>query len=325
MRLNSLLLTIGFGFSGAGVLFIPATHASEVPAQLNVPGFAGCLAEPLGHRAIESPVIRRAYSLGATDGLLLYLSVYPGVRPAGPLGWWLQDQAHQAWQTGLERAEEKLLPVLLEAAERSEREGSFEGSLTPGTLFANALESCRRFGPQAGVLEDDPLCAAVISHNALRTLGRHRRAVGVDPRLNRTVDLNPDWFKLRRGFWLERIPFIQMALLPLRPSGEGDRFGEWYHFFGILAFGLRDHAVNGNLRQTWLAVRMNQVLNPVLAGGFEEPEKARLDRDSAGVVASLLFAPRFSVRGDCEQDRDLYVAIERDGFRLSLQEPRNPR
>ena len=210
--------------------------------------------------------------------------------------------------------------MLLDAAEASEREGSREGVLAPGTLYAGALDACRKFGPRADVLREDPLCAAVISHNALRTLGRHRRAVGIDPRLQRTVDLNPTWFKFKRRFWLERIPAIREALMPLRLSGEGDRFGEWYHFFGILAFGLRDQAVNHNLSQTWLAVRMNQVLNPVLAGGFEEPEKARLDRDSAGVVASLLYSSHILVPGNCERDRSLYVAGGTDGAARVVQE-----
>ena len=321
MRFNSLIPIASVILAS----LLPAHAAAQVPAQLNVPGFAACLSEPLEYLPVDISGMRAAHGLGPTDGLLLYLSVYPGVRPGGGLGWWVQDQAHDKWQTQFERAEEELLSVLLDAAEASEGEGGREGILTPGTLFAGALDACRRHGPQALILHDDPLCAAVISHNALRTLGRHRRALGVDPWLRRTVDLNPGWFKLRRRFWLVRIPAIQRALLPLRASGEGDRFGEWYHFFGILAFGLRDYAVNHNLQQTWLAVRMNQVLNPILAGGFEEPEKARLDRDSAGVVASMVYGLRFPVGGDCKRDRSLYVAGGMEPGVLAAQENLGPR
>ena len=305
-----ILMVLGFGTGIA-----PGATASDatVPPQLNVPGFAACLREPLKGRTPDFRTLTVSHALGATDGLLLYLSVYPGVRPAGRMGWVVQQAAHRYWQTALESAEERLLPLLLDAADQAEYNGDSSGVLTPGVLFDFALQACREAGARSAAVVDDPLCAAVISHNVLRTLGRNHRAVGADPWLGRVVDLNPDWFQRDRANWLREIPRIQVALIPLRADSQGDRYGEWYHFFGILAFGLRDQAVHGDLMQTWLAVRMNQVLNPILAGGAEEPEKARLDRDSAQVVAAFVGGRGAGgVVGDCEFDSSSYVA---SGFR----------
>ena len=279
------------------------------PAQLNVQGFASCLQDSLADRPVDLRSLRTVHQLGATDGLLLYLSVYPGVRPGGRAGWLLQQTAHFYWQTSLEAAEGRLLERLLEAVEQSESTATCDVFLTPGELFRVALESCRENPPwgRGWNSDADPLCASVVAHNVLRTLGRHRRAIGVDPWLQQTTDLNPQWFQRDRSYWLKKIPRIQQVLIPLRSDGEGDRYGEWYHFFGILAFGLRDQAVNGNLTQTWIAVRMNQLLNPILAGGEEEPEKARLDRDTARVVGALLQPVVLRASGDCRTDSRLYV------------------
>jgi len=287
--------------------------SSSVPAQLNILGFAGCLKDALPEP--QTPIAFRAlkthHRLGSTDGLLLFLSVYPGVRPAGQAGWAIQQSAHHYWQTAFEPTEELFLDVLLQAAEEVEQRLVFGQSfLTPGRVFQAALEACRMSPPlwrQNPAPASDPLCAAVVAHNVFRTLGRSHRAVAVDPWSRRQVDLNPTWFKSDRFFWKNRIPYIQSSLIALRADGQGDRYGEWYHFFGILAFGLRDYAVNKNITQTRIAARMNQVLNPILAGGEEEPEKARLDRDSAEVVA-LLTSPRFRpyVSG-CDHDAARYV------------------
>jgi hypothetical protein len=305
------LFVISFSASLGQVDAIAAQAAeATVPPQLNVPGFASCLREPMGGRIPDFRALSVAHGLGATDGLLLYLSVYPGVRPAGRAGWLVQQAAHRIWQTALESAEERLLSLLLDAADQAEFHGDSGGVLTPGVLFDFALDACRVAGPRSTVLSGDPLCAAVISHNVLRTLGRHHRAVGIDPWSGKSVDLNPGWFGRDRTRWLFDIPRIQVALIPLRADGQGDRYGEWYHFFGILAFGLRDQAVHGDLVQTWLAVRMNQVLNPILAGGAEEPEKARLDRDSAHVVAAFVRGPVGGAGGGCDSDPTSYVASE---------------
>jgi hypothetical protein len=280
---------------------------------LNIPGFAGCLKSALPHSSQPIPfrTLKTHHRLGATDGLLLYLSVYPGVRPAGQAGWTIQQAAHHYWQTAFEPAEEVFLEFLLEAADEVERSLVFGQSfLTPGRVFQAALEACRLSPPlwrQDPAPESDPLCAAVVAHNVFRTLGRSPRAVALDPWSRRQVDLNPAWFQSDRFFWKNRLPYIQSALIALRADGQGDRYGEWYHFFGILAFGLRDYAVNKNITQTRLAARMNQVLNPILAGGAEEPEKARLDRDSAEVVALLTSSGFRTYPADCERDASRYV------------------
>ena len=73
----------------------------------------------------------------------------------------------------------------------------------------------------------------------------------------------------------------------MRKDGA-EKFGEWYHFFGILAFSVRELAVNGSVDAVESAVRWNRRLNPILAGDFEEPEKARLDEDSVKVSEELV-------------------------------------
>jgi hypothetical protein len=268
-----------------------AAHAA-VPPQLNVSGFAYCLAQEAPR--VDLGAEARDNGFSATDGLLLYLSVYPGKRFPAPIGN-LQESAHERWAVALEPRERQL------AASLAARLGEAPESVAPAPFFGEALGAC-----DGGVF-----CAALISHNVLRTLGRHAQAIYQDPLTGATRDLNPAWFTDDREAWLGRIPGLQPLLLNLRPDHGGDGWGEWYHFFGVLAFAIHElalHSPAAGIGNVEIVVRLNELLNPLLAGGPESPEKARLDRDSVAVDWSFVSGEGRSPAGSCD-DRASYVAF----------------
>lgn len=60
------------------------------------------------------------------------------------------------------------------------------------------------------------------------------------------VDYAPAWLVANETYWLaEFAPMLQASLLPLRNDGGGDGWGEWYHAFGLLAFGFQQAALFG--------------------------------------------------------------------------------
>ena len=255
-----------------------AARVSEEP-QLAVAPFAGCLASEAPTLSWRALAVRHA--LSKQDGFLTFLSVYPN-RRIPLLDRLKQEPAHRRWQVAFEAAEERLVTQLYLLS---------EAPLLPGPVFHEALAACR--ASRLAVVSDDVLCATLILHNALRTMGRHAQAV-----LDETQDLNPHWYRANPAFWNEVFPLIQSSLISLRPDGRGDRFGEWYHFFGILAFAVHEAALRGaddapepeDLWLAELATQANRVLNPLLAGGQEAPEKARLDLDSLEVAKAWFFA-----------------------------------
>jgi hypothetical protein len=152
-------------------------------------------------------------------------------------------------------------------------------------------------------------CAALISHNVLRTLGRHAQATYQDPRTGETHDLNPAWFRSDQPLWEAQLPALQSLLVNIRPDRGGDGWGEWYHFFGILAYTVHELSLNQGLSHVDLVVKLNELLNPLLAGGPESPEKSRLDRDSVLVDWSFLRCEGLAQAGSCDE-RVSYVALE---------------
>lgn len=96
--------------------------------------------------------------------------------------------------------------------------------ILPPALFGAADTHCAAAFPGA-----EPLCAAIVCHNVLRTLGRFASEVD-----SHGVDYNPAWFAARRAYWQARAPGIEAALLDLR-SVPGERWGTWYHSFGVRA------------------------------------------------------------------------------------------
>ena len=75
-----------------------------------------------------------------------------------------------------------------------------------------------------------------------------------------------------------------------------ERWGCWYHSFGLMAFGVHEMSLNPNIGhyETKFAVLMEVLLNTAIAGAPENKVKAQVDRDTVEVIFDLLtnnFAP----------------------------------
>lgn len=249
-------------FFKIAVVFFSISATAATPEQLNIDGFAGCLTQEFQRIDFTSTIIEN--KLHPADLLLPYLAVYSGKRPPliGPIAQsrWSEDYAH---------AEEALAKRIYQASSRSE-------AILPNLIYREALQSCSK---------EDAFCAALIAHNVLRTLGRSETAIRVNPITKEISDLNPQWFKKDRAQWLARAQEIQKNMISLHRDGSRDKWGDNYHFFGLLTFSIHERALYKNVSSAWLVARMNQVLNPVLAGGPEDPGKARIDRDSIEVAS----------------------------------------
>ncbi|MGZ3699765.1 MAG: hypothetical protein ACXWP5_16725, partial [Bdellovibrionota bacterium] len=147
----------------------------------------------------------------------------------------------------------------------------------PSQLFGEAFSIC-----------GDVFCAALISHTVLRTLGRSETGFYTDPLTGEVHDENPKWVRDRPDFWKTAAAEIQGSLTPLRGDERGDGFGEWYHFFGVLTFSVHEMTLHGNLKEVVFAVKSGTFLNPILAGGKEDPVKVQLDHDSIAVSGIYL-------------------------------------
>jgi hypothetical protein len=285
MKRASFLILLG----AQSALAAPAAApADTVPAQLNVGGFAYCLAQEAPRFDLDAE--RESFRFNELDLLLLYLSVYPGKRIPG-LAERLQDPAHARWTVAFETRERRL-------AEKLRARLASQATIAPSRFFRDALDSC----------DGSPFCAALISHNVLRTLGRHEQAIFRDRASGQERDLNPEWFKAERELWLIQIPMLQKILMSLRPDNLGDGWGEWYHFFGVLSFAIHEMALRQGMQNVDFVVRLNELLNPLLAGGPEGAAKARLDRDSVRVDWELIRGEGLSSPGSCDE-RSSYVAL----------------
>ncbi len=250
-------------------ILFSASGLAAVPQQLNTEGFASCLAAELPQVGFVSSVIRNILYPG--DMLLPYLALYSGKR-LPVVGGIVQYR----WSGDYASEEESLARRLYERATGAH-------TLLPNVIYQEALKSCG---------SDDAFCASLIAHNVLRTLGRSETAIQVNPVTKKATDLNATWFKQNRQAWLQRAQKIQQSMMSLHKDGSDDRWGDNYHFFGLLTFSIHEKAIYNNVSSAWLVARLNQVLNPLLAGGAENPEKARIDRDSI-TVASSYFSKSF--------------------------------
>ncbi len=268
----------------AALLSLSLGAQSAQARQLNIDGFAQCLREK---QAVNWNVIESGYSFGPLDLLLPFLAVYPGTRAPEPLALF-QDAANDQWSTQWEKTESELA-----------RQVVLHPPRFPTDLLGTALGVC----PPA-----DLFCAALMSHNVLRTLGRYPQGERHHPD-GAVTDYNPEWFKKNRGDWVAALPSIQARMISLRADGGGDRWGEWYHAFGILAYAI--HAIRMGIGPGGVdfVARMNEVLNPLLAGEPEDPAKAQLDRDSARLSWQYLMgSPTPSPNLDC-QSPPAFVAL----------------
>jgi hypothetical protein len=244
-------------------LMLPLSVAASEPVQLDITSFAGCLAQ-------EQPSVDLGWEvtqnhLGGFDLLLPYLALYAGTRIPVVSG-----EALRRWSGDLEHEEESLARSLSALA---------TDDLAPGRIYREALAACG---------SGDAFCAALISHNVLRTLGRPETAIETNPITHVQKDFNPAWYKANPEGWLARAAKIQNVLFSLRRDGSGDRWGDNYHFFGLFTFVVHEMALFHEVSTARLVARMDQVLNPILVGELEEPLKAEIDRESVEVAADYL-------------------------------------
>lgn len=237
--------------------------------QLNVEGFASCLASQEPNYSPKATKSKYHVNAEAMGTLLPYLAFYPGQRyPVfNELN---QKKGFELWENRFVAQSERLAFAL---AGRSMKK------LVPAELFQMALDACG---------DRDVFCAAVTSHNVLRTLGRHAKAIHKDKKTGKITDYNPDWFKNNKAFWLKQIPVIRKTMIPLRTVETSDYFGEWYHFFGIYTYVLALDAANGNTLGAKQIVSLNKLATKVVNGHEEDPAKVQVDQDSVEVSKKYL-------------------------------------
>lgn len=252
----------------------PLTSTASATAQLNPQGFAACLAREAFYQGSRLSLreLKARENLGPLDLFLPYLAIYPGKQlPLWPQS--LQRRAQERWSYSWDIPSRQLAERMLEDSR------SASAPWTPADWFRAGLSACQA----------DVFCAVLVTHNVLRTLGRHEQGWTTEPGPAGPVarDYNAPWFSLRRAFWIGEIPALQSQLMPLRPDSGGDRWGEWYHFFGVLSFVLHESSARGSLLGVREIVKLNDRFNEWLVGSPEGAEKARLDLDA--IEASRLF------------------------------------
>jgi hypothetical protein len=261
-------------FTGVIVFCLSSSAWADafVPYQLHPRRFAACLKQAIPSADVATTMaIGKATGFNNFDLLLVHLAVYPGVQIPG-ISSVLQPKAKLWWTDWYNRRERTLADAVIDY-------GAHSKTLVPRDLFNDALKSCGK---------GDFFCASLIAHNVLRTLGRHPQGIHRSLFTSKTTDYNPAWFQAERDKWVDAGPSTQKSFIALRADGGGDRWGEWYHFYGILTYALHEVGMGKRPASVEFVVRMNELLNPLLAGGKEEPEKARLDRDSIEVAQWFL-------------------------------------
>lgn len=233
-------------------------------------GFACCLAQevPLQHYGS----MRHAMGLDAASsvGLLAYLALYNSQR-LPLLNQTIQQPAFERWDKGYWALEEQVAQGLANLT-------SLDRQLFPADLWALSAAVCAAERPEQGVL-----CAALLCHNVLRTLGRYPENID-----SHGVDYSPPWFLARREYWVARSKEVASRMAPLRRDG-GERYGPWYHTFGLLTWAFNEVARDGD-GMGCLATKLVAPLNyffTAMIGEKEDPEKARIDRD-AGLLGCAL-------------------------------------
>ena len=252
--------------------------SSPAPPQFNTTSYARCVA---GDRAkINLAQEVNVDHLDGHDLLLVWLSVYGGKRFPGVVNTTLQEPAFERWSVPFWEAEEVFAEALYAAAK-----GREAYSMTPGETFGMAVDACQT----ALERENDAFCASLVSQNVFRLLGRYKENVD-----QHGVDYSPVWFVANKTLWVqERIPAIHQSLIILRRDSVTEKWGTWYHVHGLMAFGIQEMILFGV--QTGsdvedVVVALNKILNPILAGGEEDPVKAKEDQESVALTAAIVSA-----------------------------------
>eukprot|EP00466_Bigelowiella_natans_P002550 jgi/Bigna1/84092/fgenesh1_pg.122_\ len=279
-------------------------HVQAAPQrQLNTTAFAACLS-PAGYRdTADLTAIRAINDLTNTDGVLVYLSVYAGEREP-MLNKTVQQPAYERFSVAYEAKGEALARTIAETL-IGEQERRY---VSPGFLFRTAASICNDTADASG----DVFCAALMCHNVLRALGR--RSTYTD---KHGVDYAPAWLRAKESYWMKSVaPALNAAMLPLRNDGGGDKWGEWYHVFGLLAYGIHEAAT---LSSKHVAVDIDKaiaaldtLINKFITPGHqpEDPVKAQVDRDTAEVLRHLLlqdYPSDYVSHAGCMDDDGWYV------------------
>ena len=277
--------TLRHFFAACAVLpsLLNSCPAFAATSQLNIEGFASCLAQE--EPVFSVPVTKKKYKINRTslNTLLPYLAFYPGQRY--PLFNAVnQKRGFALWETRFAEQGAKLASALAEQPAHS--------SLVPSKLFEMALTACG---------DRDVFCAAIASHNVLRTLGRHQKAIYKDKVTGEVTDFNPEWFKNNRDFWLKKIPVLKRSMIALRKVPNTDQFGEWYHFFGIYTYVLASDTAKGNTNNANAIVSLNKLATKLINGHDEDPIKAQVDQDSVGVSKLYINKKSSALPLDCSQ------------------------
>jgi hypothetical protein len=253
-----------------------ATFASA--AELNVEGFASCLGSESA--SINLSALQSQYHFNDLDLLIFYLAAYPGEElPLVP--GFIQTRAEAQWGAPFESQGSALASQFLRMPPH-----------TPQDAFRAGLSVC----------SGDVFCAALTVQNVFRTLGRYQQSIVAN------VDYNPDWFKSNRDQWIAFVPVIQSSMISLRVDGGGDRFGEWYHVFGVLAYAIDQMALGHSESSVSKIVDLNNLLDKELTGNNEDPAKAQIDQDSVVMSWDFLGGNTVSA-GDCSSAA-AYVVLE---------------
>eukprot|EP01006_Ploeotia_vitrea_P039431 TRINITY_DN66349_c5_g8_i1.p2 TRINITY_DN66349_c5_g8~~TRINITY_DN66349_c5_g8_i1.p2 ORF type:complete len:302 (+),score=153.73 TRINITY_DN66349_c5_g8_i1:1-906(+) len=252
-----------------------AAAAKPEPPQLNVTSFAACLQDGRPVFDVQDEV--KAFGLSKNDLLIVYLSVYAGER-LPIVNTTLQQPAFEKWGVAFWERES----VFVETLKRQAHNDSVK-AITPGMTFQWALDACGYDnGPQG-----HPFCASLLQHNVYRTLGRYMKNID-----KHGVNYNPTWFRSNRSDWINvQIPAIHAKLVSLRRDNNTEKWGEWYHTFGLATYGVDVMGVMGmSGGESWekFVVFMDTLLNPILAGGAEDPVKAEIDKQTVALAYNFL-------------------------------------
>eukprot|EP00948_MAST-09A_sp_MAST-9A-sp1_P001145 g1145.t1 len=241
--------------------------------KLNTTSFAACLAAQSSGNLPSLTETKQYWNLSYTDDLLVYLSLYAGKRfPL--LNETIQQPAFVRWALRFSSQGEKLADWLNSTAYQK------PDLITPSDLFAKAYEIC---GSNSNTSQ---FCAFIVSHNVLRTIGRNTTFID-----KKGTNYLPSWWKNSPYRWESSKIKIQSMMISLRRDGGGDKFGAWYHNAGLLAYGLHESALLGKKSGSTITravAKLNKLLNPIFAGGKEDPVKAQIDTDSAYVIGNYV-------------------------------------